>query len=143
MLVRAGALCILAVYLASCSRELDIEHVSVERGAGGNVNISVTLPTEDLRTIKRRQIYAQFVLVECSSKRSRYPFNAFVAGERSPDYRLHRTRYTKISGTVPLSIFMEYSDPCSIMEGGSYFSFSLNSNKVSLFNARTARLSKE
>jgi hypothetical protein len=125
MLRRTGLLFMIYLLSAGCSRDIHIYRAYILNESGPNVQLSAEIIREDAAFVRRHEIYAGFVLLECSNLEDRFPFDATINGVRSPDYELPESAHVLFTGVVPRRIFDEFRSPCLTLEGGSYLGWSI------------------
>lgn len=118
--------------LSACDRHVTISSAEINR-VNNNVNVVAYVHSIDANNIRIREIYAGFLLTECGDAKNRYPFDALIDGLRSPKYQIQKDGVkVAFKGTVPVRIYRQFSSPCIALEGGSYLSEKISTNRVSL-----------
>lgn len=121
-----------SVLTTACSREVQIVGAEAIRINERHVLISATVARSDAAFIRDREIYAGFVILECSDTGDRFPFDAMINGIRSPNYALPEGEYVSFTGSIPTRIFDEFDSPCLTIEGGSYTGMSISAKAIRL-----------
>ena len=88
-----------------------------------NEIIEVHLNSREASVLKARQMYFSLVIIDCEGKKSRFPMEPYIAGQKASEFNFPIiSQDVKITGSVPDSIFSQYRKPCVMLEGSSYFS---------------------
>lgn len=88
-----------------------------------NEIIEVHLNSREANVLKTRQMYFSLVIIDCDGKKSRFPMEPYIAGQKASEFDFPIiSQDVKITGSMPESIFSQYQKPCVMLEGSSYFS---------------------
>ena len=95
------------------------------------VVVRVTLRSADARTIRRRQLYFSLKVMNCSGAANGWRAEPTIAGvpAESFDFPTHGDT-VQIIGRVPADIYAKYTRPCVLLEGGGYFTGTIESRMV-------------
>ena len=95
------------------------------------VVVQVTIRASDADTIKRRELYVRLNVINCDGTGAGFPADPPIEGGRIPGYDAPIQSGTmQITGRVPTHIYAKYSEPCVFLNGGGYFSGTIESSRV-------------
>lgn len=107
---------------------------------GDNEVIELGLHSREASIIKKRQIYFSVVVIDCEKNQDRFPIEPYIAGQRATEFKFPiTTRDVKITGNMPVNIFVKYPHPCVFLEGGSYFFGNMKSAPILIMKAAAGR----
>jgi hypothetical protein len=130
-----------AFVLTACDfapREVQIVSASISTDRSAGAQVSVQLPTSDMRALAEQEIYSHIVVFECGNETVRYPAFPYLGQAPSDDFgalrRVLATRSTgetvELRGDVLPAFLRRLTQACVKMEGGSYLGSTLASNVV-------------
>ena len=104
-----------------------------------DVVVYAPLSPSDAATIKRRELYARLIVVNCDGSGDRFPTDPPIEGGRITEHGTAAQGETvQITGRVPAWIYAKYTKPCVYLEGGGYFSGTVKSGIVPVVRQRGA-----
>jgi hypothetical protein len=96
-----------------------------------DVVVQVTLGAADAKTIKLRELYVRLTIINCNSTAGGFPADPPIEGGRIPGFDAPtQNGRVQIMGRVPAHIYAKYSEPCVFLNGGGYFSGTIESTVV-------------
>ena len=105
-----------------------------------DVIVQVTLRAADAQTIKTRELYFSLNVINCDGPANGFPAAPFsIAGKpaRGFDFPIQGDT-VQIASRVPAHIFAQYSEPCVFLQGGGYFTGTIESIAIPIVRDQRA-----
>jgi len=127
--VTSASLLIIAVlFLTGCQFRPHLQS-AIAYTEGQDVMVQVKLRSSDAKTITRRELYFRLTIINCDGTGDGYPAPPPIEGGRIPGFDPSAQSETaQITSRVPAHIFAEYTEPCVFLQGGGYFTGTIESS---------------
>lgn len=102
-----------------------------------DVVVQVSIRSSDAQKIKSRELYIRLTIINCDGTGDGYPAPPPIEGGQIPGFDPTANNAVQITSRVPAHIFAEYKDPCVFLQGGGYFTGTIESDMVPI--VRTPR----
>lgn len=108
--------------LTSCGREKINANEPSLHFDGDRVTFSSTVPADILNKLKDSDVNLMYRFFECKNLEKEYPVYPYVNRIRFGDSSSKsEIRTDRISGTISITIYRQYDNPCVKLSGRGYF----------------------
>jgi len=113
-------LCAAGALLSACTFRPNILSAR-SYSSGDNEIIEIRLRSDDVRTLKNRQIYFSLVIIDCGGGKNRFPMEPYISGQRATEFKFPIAETNVIvTGSMPVKNYALYHRPCALIEGSGY-----------------------
>lgn len=96
-----------------------------------DVVVQVTLRSADAKTIMDRELYFYLKVRSCNGTGNAFPADPPIEGGQIPGFIPPvQDNSVDITARVPAHIFAKYKEPCVFLEGGGYFTGTIESKMI-------------
>ena len=130
---------LLAIYSASLLAGCQLEPqllAATSHSEGDKQIVTVTIRADDAKSIKTRELYTWLVVGSCTGGQGPFPTEPYVAGRRLSEFRFPISgNAVDLVANVPAKIYARYSQPCTSLEGGGYFTGKIKSSVIPILGS--------
>lgn len=106
---------------------------SVHQKTESEATVLVRVRRQDASTIKQKQFYFSIVVINCKGNPNGYPIEPYIAGEKATHFKFDiPAGNVELTGSIPVKILKEYTEPCVFLQGGGYFTGKISSRPAPL-----------